>query len=264
MSDDQLLSNHRLEGMITKVAWHPAGNTLAIALQGEKSKTSIFNINTKQRIELDSIADFGARALSWNHNGTRLAVGDYNGHITLFDAAGKRIKTVVTDQKSIVGLDWHPTRDIVVVVGDRISIYDVQSDALDAIEDRAENVLMLCVAWHPSGEFFVTGDYGDFEYHHPPLLQYWAADGQKIKTITESKAEFRNLAWSPDGTLLATASEQVRLWDIHGNLVAERPSPSLLWGIAWNKDGSQLVTTDKNGTIAVWNKRLKKLRELEY
>ncbi len=75
-------------------------------------------------------------------------------------------------------MDWHPTQDIVVAVGDRISIYEVQSDVLHTIEDRAEEVLMLCVAWHPSGKFFVTGDYGDFEYHHPPLLQYWTADDQ--------------------------------------------------------------------------------------
>ncbi len=92
MSDYQLLSNHPIEGMITKVAWHPTRNTLAIAMQGEKSKTSIFNMDANQRIELDSIQDFWARAIGWNHNGTRLAVGDYNGHIPCLMPQGKELK----------------------------------------------------------------------------------------------------------------------------------------------------------------------------
>ena len=81
---------------------------------------------------------------------------------------------------------------------------------------------MLCVEWHPSGELFVTGDYGDYDNNYPPLLQFWTSEGKKIKTIEKSKAEFRNLKWSKDGTLLATASENIRLWDRNWNLISEK------------------------------------------
>ena len=124
--------------------------------------------------------------------------------------------------------------------------------------------LMLCVTWHPSGAFFVTGDYGDFEFHFPPLLQFWTYEGQKIKTIEESKAEYRNIKWSNDGELLATASEKIRLWNKEGNLVSEQTTKDLLWGIDWNKEATQIITTDGEGKITFWDRNLTKLNELQY
>jgi WD40 repeat protein len=123
---------------------------------------------------------------------------------------------------------------------------------------------MLCVAWHPSGNYFVTGDYGDFDKNYPPLLQFWSIEGKKMKTIEKSKSEFRDLKWSQDGSLLATASEKIRFWDKQGNLISEKSSPYLLWGVDWNKEGSKLITTDKKGLIVVWDKKLNKLNEIKY
>lgn len=259
-----LLQNYPFKGTITKTAWHPNKNKLAIAVQGGLSKTSILSLDSNKRIELDSINEFGARAIGWNSTGTRLAVGDYDGFLIIFDEEGKIIKRIDTDQKSIIGLDWHPSKDIIVAVGENISIFDLETNTLTNILDRKEEVLMLCVEWHPSGEFFVTGDYGDFEYNYPALLQFWTHDGKNIKSIEKSKAEYRSLKWSEDGTLLATASEKIRLWNKNGDLIVEKDVENLLWGIDWNKKGSKLVSTDENGDIAIWDKKLNKLGEIKY
>ncbi|MDF1697668.1 MAG: WD40 repeat domain-containing protein [Saprospiraceae bacterium] len=130
--------------------------------------------------------------------------------------------------------------------------------------DEEIEVLMLCVAWHPDGTFFVTGDYGDFVEHYPPLLQYWTRDGDRIKSIEESKAEYRNMAWSSDGDVLATASEKVRLWNRKGDLIAAETTKNLLWGIDWNENASKLVTTDDNGKIIFWDRNLNRLSEQQY
>ncbi|KRP12542.1 MAG: hypothetical protein ABR95_03055 [Sphingobacteriales bacterium BACL12 MAG-120813-bin55] len=95
-------------------------------------------------------------------------------------------------------------------------------------------------------------------------MQYWTYDGEKIKTIDESKAEIRNLKWSGDGALLATASEKLRLWNKEGELVNEKSSENLLWGIDWNTDGSRLVTTDEQGNIQFWNQDLQPMKQLKY
>ena len=262
--ESRLLKNIPVEGTITKTKWHPTKNILAVSLQGAKSKTSIFHLDTGKRIELDSITEFGARAIGWSKNGDFLAVGDYAGMIGIFNVDGDFIKRISTGQKGIIGLDWHPTKDIVVAVGEKITLYDVKSGTLRHIEDRVKDVLMLCVEWHPSGEYFVTGDYGDNVYNYPPLLQFWSADGIRIKSIEKSKAEYRNLKWSKDGSLLATVSEKIRLWDKNGDLVLEKPAPNLLWGIDWNSDDSKLVTTDGKGLIHIWDSDLKMIDELKY
>ncbi|MEM9986195.1 MAG: hypothetical protein AAF804_13975 [Bacteroidota bacterium] len=265
-NDFQAIKHYPYRGTITKSKWHPTQNKLAISVQDGKSNSAILNLDNDQFKSLDSISPAGARAIGWNASGDVLAVGDYEGFLILFDAKGNYLKRINTQQRSIIGLDWHPDENLIVAVGEDITLYDYESDSLKQIEDRAEEieVLMLCVAWHPSGKFFVTGDYGDFGYGYPPLLQYWSYDGHRIKAIEESKAELRNIKWSANGELLATASEKIRLWNEAGELVAEEASQDLLWGIDWNEDDSKLVTTDVNKNIIFWDANLNKLAELQY
>lgn len=252
------------QGTITKTKWHPTKNTLAISVQDGKSNSTIFNLDNGDIVELDSITIEGARSIGWNHSGEMLAVGDNNGYITLYNEEGNLLNKIDTGQKGIMSLDWHPKENLIVAVGEKITLYDFQLDKQKHIKPRNEDILMLCAAWHPSGEFFVTGDYGDSIDHYPPLLQYWTYEGQRIKAIQESKAEIRNISWSDDGALLATASEKIRLYDINGNLIAEEKSEDLLWGIDWNKDSSKLVATDVKGKILFWDRSLKSLSEIEY
>lgn len=264
--NNQWIKNYPYPGTITKAKWHPTKNKLAVSVQDRLSNPSIIDLDNNAIIELDSISPDGARAIGWNDGGNLLAAGDYDGSLVFFDEDGQFIKKISTGQKSIIGLDWHPSENLLAAIGESIAIYHFDRDSLTTIKDRDEEVevLMLCVDWHPSGEFFVTGDYGDFQYHYPPLLQYWNSDGQRIKSIQRSKAEYRNLEWSPDGELLATASEKIRLWDQNGKLVSEETTEDLLWGVDWNNVGSQLVTTDQKGNITIWDKRLEKIITLKY
>ncbi|WP_299365408.1 WD40 repeat domain-containing protein [Winogradskyella sp.] len=260
----QELKSMPYKGTITKTKWHPTKSKLAISVQDGKSKSKIFNVDSDMMVELDSIPSTGARALGWNQSGNLLAVGDNEGFLTFFDENGKFLKKIDTGQKGLMSLDWHPKENIIVTVGDKISLYNYDINSLKHFEDRDEEMLMLCVAWNPNGEFFVTGDYGDFTNHYPPLLQYWTYEGEKIKTIEKSKAELRNLKWSNDGELLATASEKIRLWDKNGNLVAEEATKNLLWGIDWNKNGNKIIATDNQGKIIFWDRDLNRLNELKY
>lgn len=251
-------------GTITKTQWHPTENKVAIAVQDGKSKLAILNFGDDIKIELDSITSDGARAIGWNKTGHLLAVGDNEGFLTFFDQQGEFLRKIDTEQKGLMSLDWHPEENIIVTVGEKISLYDYETDSLKHFEDRKEEILMLSVAWNPNGEFFATGDYGDYINHYLPLLQYWTYDGERIIAIEKSKAEYRSLKWSSDGELLATASEKIRLWTKDGELVNEKSAENLLWGLDWNKDNNRLVTTDDKGKIIFWTKDLKIVKELAY
>ena len=260
----QLVDNISIRGTITKTKWHPIKNILAISMQGEKSKSLILDPKSNEQIVLDSLDESGARAIGWNCIGELLATGDYSGFLNIYDESGNIIKRINTKQKGLIALDWHPEKNIIIAVGERISIYDFNTDSIYDIKPRKEDVLMLCVAWHPNGEFFVTADYGDFENDYPPLLQFWSADGKNLRNVEESKAEFRNVKWSGDGKILATASESLRLWNENGDLLKESKSESLLWGIDWNKSDSKIVTTDEKGEIVVWDIELNQIKKLKY
>lgn len=255
--DFKLLRKFPLENTITKLKWRPNGQLLAVATQISASRPFILDLLTGRRIELEGVSPDGARGLGWSSDGELLAVGDNDGQLSIFTKTGAFVRKIDAAQKTITGLSWHPSGNTIATVGKQIAIYDFDKDALRTITHRPEEVLMLCVTWHPSGRFFVTGDYGNYEKHYPPLLQFWNARGEKIREIERSKAEFRNLDWSADGETLATASDALRIWSKDGELLGEGKSEGLLWGVAWSPDDSKLVTSSEDGEILIWNDRLR-------
>ncbi len=249
---------------ITSLQWHPTKNILVVAAQGGTDATSILNLDNHEQFELDSIHEAGARAAGWNRSGDMLAIGDYNGYINIYNEKGDLLKRISTEQKAFIGLSWHPNDNIIVAVGEFISIYNVDTQILTQVEDRDEDVLMLCVSWHPSGEFFATGDYGDYDFNFPPLLQYWSSNGENLNRVLGSKAEYRSMSWSPDGATLATASDGIRIWDIKGNLILKNETEHLLWGISRDRDNNNIVSTDFKGNIIIWDKDLNLLKIMNY
>eukprot|EP00873_Tetraselmis_striata_P021572 jgi/Tetstr1/441836/TSEL_030052.t1 len=94
----------------------------------------------------------------------------------------------------------------------------------------------------------------------------WVLEGMKarcwpagISTLQGHTKEVRSVAFSPDGTLLASASEDrtVRVWNA---LTGEEALPQPLRGhayrvfsVAFSPDGTRLASASEDGTVRVWN-----------
>lgn len=258
----EVVKKYPIKETITKLRWHPTAAILAVATQNSEDGVVLINLETDELQYLPGILPVGGRGLGWNSTGEILAFGDYEGDISFFDTQGQLLRKVTTGQKAVIDLSWHPFRNEVLTVSEYISHYDYEDDTfLPEVNDRDEQVevLMLCVAWHPSGEFYVTGDYGDFVENYPPLLQFWDAKGNRLRRFAGGTAEYRNLRWNPNGTLLASTSEAIRLWSPQGELLEEQPSPQLLWGVDWHPKGKRLITSGDDGVLAFWNEKLRRI-----
>ena len=137
----------------------------------------------------------------------------------------------------------------------------MQGTLLKVINHRPEDVLILSIAWHKSGDFFVTGDYGDDKVKS--LLQIWTKQGELIKSIDISKGEYRNLAWNSKGSRLASASDKLRIWDCRGNLISEGKSTDYLWGVTWDKMGRRVLTSSLDQHVVLWDNNAKLLIRVE-
>lgn len=247
---------------ITNITWHPYLNIIAVSTQMSDEKCFIFNVETKEKIELIGISSEGARGIGWNYTGEYLGVADNSGQILIYEVRGHLIRKFVNEYtKSITALDWHPKKNIITTVGDKIRFFDIEGNLLQSVKHRQEDVLLLSIAWHKSGDFFVTGDYGD--KNNLPLLQYWNNQCELLQTIDIGQSEYRNLAWNPKGDRLASASDALRIWDIQGNLLSTGISKDDLWGVAWNEKGNRIVTSSQEQKITLWNNKGKIIKTIE-
>ena len=253
-----------VKNTITRIKWHPSINIIAVTTQMSNEKSFIFNFETNEKIELSGISPDGARGIDWNYTGEYLAVADNDGQILLYDIKGKLLRKFANEvnlTKAITALDWHSKKNILTTVTDKIRFFDIEGNLLKSIRHRQEHVMLLSIAWHKTGDFFVTGDYGDEK--DKSLLQYWSETGELLKTIDISKGEYRNLAWNAKGDRLASASDALRIWDIKGNLISEGNSKDYLWGVSWNEKGNRIITSSMEQRIILWNKKAERIMTLE-
>ncbi len=257
--DFKLSKTYDLGSAIQCLDWNETGNILAIAL--DDNHVQLLNIETGKFLKLKETT--GSRALAWNHTGELLAVGDYNGTLQIYSKQGKLLKSIKKDNsKTYLSVDWHPKKNILLTGGDKIRIFDTSGTLLQSIKHRTEETIILTVKWHPSGTYFVTGDYGHKEEGIESLLQFWKADGKIIKSLSGSKAEYRNIRWNKDGTLLATASDAMRLWTNDGQLLYSGQSENLLWGIDWDSQSKNIITTSEKGNINLWSDKAELLKKI--
>ncbi|MDA0813998.1 MAG: WD40 repeat domain-containing protein [Verrucomicrobia bacterium] len=249
---------------VTSVSWHPSGILLAVSSQG-RDVNGVYDIVSGDRTPLK--VDQG-RGVSWSPDGARVALSSSgNGHLGIWKSDGTLLHNISRYEKAkgLTGVSWRPSGDRIVTIGGQITLHDAQGKPIRQMTHRPETeerlCLLLCVEWHPSGEFFAVGDYGNEV--DDPVIQFWSADGELLKSVTiQGGAEIRNISWNHDGSLLASASEKLRIWTKDGRLKHESESPDLLWGVSWHPKGDKILTSSIEGRVTLWSPTAKVIKEI--
>ena len=275
--DLTLYKSFLINDYIHSVKWNTDNNILAIATL--TAYVQLLDIKAGKLIKLNNkigpndLPDGnGSRSIGWNYTGEVLAVGGLDGIIKIWDKKGNLVKDVKkytpeTNFVSYLALDWHPFKNIFVAANFEIQLYGSAGNEIKVMEHANKKAIILCAKWHPSGNFFVIGDYGyNWEGENvPSLLHFWSADGRSIKSVPGSKGEYRNIDWNSNGSLLATASDVLRVWTKEGRLLHEGPADgsNYLWGISWNSKGTRMVTSSLHKTIALWDTTAKLIKRID-
>jgi WD40 repeat protein len=257
--DNKLLITYTLTGAIQCLDWNKDGKLLAVAIDDQP--VQIYNVETKITFTLKEIK--GSRALDWNNDGTLLAVADYDGVLHIFDKKGEHLKSIKKENtKTDLSIHWHPKKNVILTGGDRIRLFDLSGEMLLNVEASKERNRHPDRSLASLGEFFATGDYGHQEEKIESLLQYWTEDGVLMKSLSGSKGEYRNIRWNKEGTLLATASDGLRLWSKEGQVMYSGETRDLLWGIDWDSQNKSIITSSEKGGATLWNAQAKAIKKV--
>ena len=276
---------------ITSLAWSPNEERLAIGnAHGDVGLWSAEGGDSDPRYFPH---DSAATSIAWSPDGIHLAVGDDRGGLTYWivglpttspssDVADPTSIDRVPESDSLaVNADgrlmtWDTSRDewlaalpadaevewsfdgtrIAVAKDSNLQLWDAATGALLVETGRTgDGVTFSHVLWSPDGTLLAT--YGNAEARGS--IGLWDAEtGKRVGSYLDGIAFTNDVAWSPDGSRLAAASDDgaVHLWDVASHRSVGQPlrgHAGVPSSVAWSSRGDIVASGGEDGTVVLWD-----------
>ncbi len=247
---------------IFDVAESPDGKRIAAA--GSKSLVWLLDATNGHLLAtLDDSSGF-VLGLAWSPDSKRIAIGDESGTVTVKDAAsGKTLLIYKGHSGPVARITWSPdgTRIASASYDTMVQIWNATTGQhiLTYSDHKAP---VWSVAWSPDGKRIVSGT-GASGHNNPNTtnnsIKVWDATTGKtlLMFASPSYSEAYAIAWSPDGTQVASGGDdvQVHVWNATtGQLIYQHQGQKdLIWKIAWSPDGTKIASSSQDGSVLVWS-----------
>jgi len=224
----RVLGVHELP--VFSVAWSPDGRRVAVGT-GDKSMSTdgivrIWDVNNGDLVREIRTGKGRVLALVFSANGHALATGAYDSVLRLWDVDSGELL------RELEGLASDPTHYQRTAIG--------------------------TLAISPDGNVIVAG-FGSPLFHqsdYDQVAKVWKlASGQELKHLEGHVNTICSVAFSTDGKILATASDdqQVKLWSVgKWQPIGMLSGPERFKSVAFSPNGEWIVTGGETGAITVW------------
>lgn len=240
------------------VAWSPDSGQIAGG--GNDGVVTVWDV--AQRAPLHLLRGHKAIiwGVAWSPDGGQLATCSEDNTIRIWDVAKAGSERVVTDPKlvdaQLFAAAWSPDGERLAVASHRqgVFVYDRRTQSLNRFGRAAAPPRIRCVAWSPDARYLATSSEGG-------LVLVWDGGDYSLRaTLQGHRGMVVALAWSPDGTRLASGSwghgrDQLLIWDTQSwQRIGALDDPNeLVFAVAWSADGQRLVSAGSDGLLRWWN-----------
>jgi WD40 repeat protein len=201
-------------------------------------------------------------ALRYSRDGDVLAIGDDGGDVHLLNVPEKSMRSFGTGGR-VTDLAFAARGNVLVSLGTSVLVvdFDVRSHAPKAWANESSS--MGKVAISPDGRLIVSTASSVNAGQEFTTPKAWTIDGKEMLPLTDfftremgHRSAITAVAFSPDGALLAAASEDaIRLWDVK----ARKPVGAKLCGhtnticdLEFSPDGLWLASAGWDGVARIW------------